>query len=255
MPDKTGSNTALDGKVAIVTGSSRGIGRAIAQRLHGAGASVILNGRTRNPHDQPPGLPPNAERLHYFSGDLNQPNGPQDIVDSALSAFGRLDILINNAALQRFGGIADISRDDLMESLETNVATLARLTQTAAAAMNTDAGGAVVNIASTRALRPGAGMAAYSASKAAVVSLTRSAAAEFGSKGIRVNAVSPGLVNRPGLRDDWPDGVAAFEDNAPLGRIGEPEDIADACLFLAGPQAAWITGHNLVVDGGVTLMR
>lgn len=254
MSDGAEPDNGLHGKVAIVTGSTKGIGLAIARGLYEAGASVVLSGRATALPDHLSGPWSGAGQPHYFSGDLNQPSGPPDIVDAALSAFGRLDILVNNAALQHFGGLSVVSRDDLMASLETNVATLSRLMHEAAGAMDAD-GGAIVNIASTRALRPGAGMAAYSASKAAVVSLTRSAAAEFGTRGIRVNAVSPGLVNRPGLKDDWPEGVAAFEKSAPLGRVGEPEDIADACLFLAGPHAAWITGHNLVVDGGVTLMR
>lgn len=254
MSDRPGLDNKLRGKVAIVTGSTKGIGLAIAKGLHGAGASVVLSGRATDLPDHLSSLVSGTGQLRYFSGDLNQPTGPRDLVDTALSDFGRLDILVNNAALQHFGGLSDVARDDLMASLETNVATLTRLMRDAAGSMDPN-GGAIVNIASTRALRPGAGMAAYSASKAAVVSLTQSAAAEFGSRGIRVNAISPGLVNRPGLKDNWPQGVAAFEKSAPLGRIGEPDDIADACLFLAGPHAAWITGQNLVVDGGVTLMR
>ena len=124
-------------------------------------------------------------------------------------------------------------------------------TQAAARHMITTNRGAIVNIGSTSALNPGTDHAHYNSAKAAVIMLTRSAAQELAPYGIRVNAVSPGLIARPGIKDHWPEGVARWENKAPLGRMGEPEDVADACLFLASPAARWITAQNLVLDGGV----
>ena len=112
-------------------------------------------------------------------------------------------------------------------------------------------GGAIVNIASVSALNPASAHSHYNSAKAALVMLTRSAAQELGEFNIRVNAVSPGLIARPGIKEQWPEGVARWENQAPLGRMGEPEDVADACLYLASPAARWITGQNLVLDGGV----
>lgn len=113
-------------------------------------------------------------------------------------------------------------------------------------------GGSIVHIASIEGSRPAVGHAHYSASKAGLIMFARSAALEYGARGIRVNTVSPGLIDRPGLDRDWPEGVARWHAAAPLRRLGCPEDIGDACVFLASPSASWITGHDLVVDGGVS---
>ncbi len=117
--------------------------------------------------------------------------------------------------------------------------------------MKESGGGAIVNMGSTSALNPGTDHSHYNSAKAAVVMLTRSAAQELGQYNIRVNAVSPGLIARPGIEEQWPDGVARWQNQSPLGRMGEPEDVADACLFLASPAARWISGQNLVLDGGI----
>jgi glucose 1-dehydrogenase/3-oxoacyl-[acyl-carrier protein] reductase len=117
--------------------------------------------------------------------------------------------------------------------------------------MKENGGGAIVNIGSTSALNPGIDHSHYNSAKAAVLMLTRSAAQELGQFNIRVNTVSPGLIAREGIREAWSDGVNRWESTAPLGRMGEPEDVADACLFFASPAARWITGQNLVLDGGV----
>ncbi|MFE2386117.1 SDR family oxidoreductase, partial [Streptomyces misionensis] len=113
-------------------------------------------------------------------------------------------------------------------------------------------GGTITHIASIEAARPAPGHAHYGAAKAAVVTHARAAALEYGSEGIRVNTVSPGLIDRPGLAQAWPDGVRRWLAAAPAARLGRPEDVADACVFLASPLASWITGHDLVVDGGVS---
>ena len=122
----------------------------------------------------------------------------------------------------------------------------------AARSMTSQGGGAIVNIASLSAHRPALHQSHYNASKAAVIALTRSAPVEYAPQHIRVNSVSPGLIERPGIERQWPDGVRRWTERAPLGRLGTPADVANACVFLASPLASWITGHDLVVDGGIS---
>ena len=225
---KMGSYASLSDQNVLVTGSTKGIGLAVARAFHGAGAMVVLHGRADTPVD---GLIENflePQRVRYVGGDLCDRAARREVMQAA----GHLDHLVNKPAIQLFDA----------------------LLQFAQCAENSS-GSSIVNIASTRAVRPGVGLVSYSASKAAVVSLTQSAAAELGSRGVRVSAISPGLIEGPNLRKDWPEGVSAFENSGPLGRIGQPEDIAAACLFLSSASAAWITGQNIVIDGGITLVR
>ena len=253
----TGSSAdfALSGRVALVTGSSQGIGLAIAQRLREAGAAVMRNARSAEnagPDSGDTGAPGDA----FHAADVTTEDGARALVAATLARFGRLDIVINNAGLQTRGAWSDIDADAWDAVMAANARSVHLVVGAAVPAIRASAGGGViVNIASVRAERPGAGRAHYSASKAAVVALTRGLAAELGPLGIRVNAISPGLVDRPGLEEAWPEGVARFRQDAPLGRIGRAVDVANACVFLASPAAAWITGVNLVVDGGVSLVR
>ncbi|HZD53862.1 MAG TPA: SDR family oxidoreductase, partial [Woeseiaceae bacterium] len=147
--------------------------------------------------------------------------------------------------------LLEMSDEEWRTMYRSNADTAFLSLQAEAREMKAAGGGAIVNIASIAALSPGPAHAHYNSAKAAVVMLTRSAAQELGRYNIRVNAVSPGLIARPGIEQQWPDGVARWLATAPLGRLGQPEDVADACLFLASPAARWITGHNLVVDGGM----
>ena len=136
--------------------------------------------------------------------------------------------------------------------LDTNLTAVHRLTRAAAAHLiSRDSGGSVVHISSVEGSQPSALHGHYSVSKAGVIMHARAAALEYGAHGIRVNVVSPGLIHRPGIEEQWPEGVARWKAAAPLTRLGTPEDVADACLFLVSPLARWITGVNLVVDGGV----
>ncbi|MBO6716563.1 MAG: SDR family oxidoreductase [Rhizobiaceae bacterium] len=244
---------SLDGRVAIVTGSTRGIGLAVARKFAGYGASLIICGRAEQLPDEIMFGFRDPSRVTYVSCDLGAAGSAERIVAAANDTHGRLDILVNNAGIQPPGDLQSSNDEEWRSVLEVNVVAAAALMRCAAAAMTH--GGSIINIASSRSTRPGMGMAAYSASKSALLNLTQSAAVELGPLGARVNAVSPGLVNRPGLVESWPEGVKRFSDSAPLGRIGEPEEIANACLFLAGDAASWITGTNLAVDGGITLVR
>jgi len=168
-----------------------------------------------------------------------------------VNAFGGLDVMINNAGIYPNAALLELNLDDWQSMYSANVETAMLCTQAAARHMKESGGGAIVNMASISALNPGADHSHYNSAKAAVVMFTRSAAQELGRYNIRVNAVSPGLIARPGIEEQWPDGVARWQNQAPLERLGDTQDVADSCLFLASPAARWITGHNLVVDGGV----
>jgi 3-oxoacyl-[acyl-carrier protein] reductase len=235
----------LSGQVAIVTGGSGTIGAAIARRFHEAGASVLVHG-FRNLDAAERLATELKPRAATVSGDVER--DARAICAAAVERFGRLDVLVNNAATQPVARLREIGNDDLNELLRVNVTGLAALTREAAALMT--AGGAIVNIASIEGLQPAANHSHYAASKAAVIMHTRAAALELGPA-IRVNSVSPGLIRASGLETTWPEGIARWHAAAPLERLGEPTEVADAVLFLASRAARWITGANLVVDGGV----
>jgi NAD(P)-dependent dehydrogenase (short-subunit alcohol dehydrogenase family) len=166
---------------------------------------------------------------------------------------GRLTALVNNAGVQPTRELAGMTAAQWRAVVDTNLTSVFACTQAAAEIMREQGGGgSVTHIASIEASRPAPLHAHYSASKAAVVMHARSAALEYGPYGIRVNTVSPGLIDRAGLEQAWPEGVRRWRDAVPTGRLGRPEDVGDACVFLASPLASWITGHDLVVDGGVS---
>ncbi|MFE0172451.1 SDR family NAD(P)-dependent oxidoreductase [Streptomyces sp. NPDC059002] len=174
------------------------------------------------------------------------------LVDAAFSWRGRLDALVNCAGIQPVRALPGMTAAEWRALSEANVTSAFCCTQAAARVMaGQDGGGSITHIASIEGSSPAPGHAHYSASKAALIMFARSAALEYGPLGIRVNSVSPGLVDRPGLAEDWPDGVARWGRAAPLGRLGRPEDIGNACVFLASDAASWISGVDLVVDGGV----
>jgi NAD(P)-dependent dehydrogenase (short-subunit alcohol dehydrogenase family) len=236
----------LAGRTALVTGASGNIGAGIARRLHEAGANVAVQyNRTESAAVQL--VAELGQRAVAVSGDVER--DASDICARTVSAFGSLDIVINNAAIQPVAPILELSSADVAEMLRVNVGGV--IAMTSAAATHLPPGGSIVNIASIEGLQPAALHSHYCASKAAVLMHTKAAANELGQSGIRVNAIAPGLIHVDNLETHWPEGVSRWHAACPLRRLGQPQDIADAVLFLASAAARWITGATLVVDGGV----
>jgi glucose 1-dehydrogenase/3-oxoacyl-[acyl-carrier protein] reductase len=244
----------LRGSVVVVTGAGGGIGAGIARRFGAAGAAVVLAHLTSG--DRSEAL---AAELRAAGGDalavradITDPEQCSALVQAAVEEYGRLDALVNNAGVQPSEPLEDMTVQQWRAVVDTNLTGTFAATQAAVAVMRHSGGGSVTHIASIEGSHPARAHAHYCASKAAVIMHARAAALEYGAWGIRVNTVSPGLVDREGLAAAWPDGVRRWHASAPLGRMGTSADVGDACVFLASPMAAWITGHDLVVDGGMS---
>lgn len=243
----------LGGTSVLVTGGTSPIGRSIATRFAQAGADVIVHGhRTDGGADALAASLPGSVHTGVTG----------DLTDAAVveRLFGRiatgptapLRTVVNAVGDYPTASLAEMSIDDWRHVVRVNLDTTFLCTQAAARIMRTVDGGSVVTIASLSAHRPALQQSHYDAAKAAVIAFTRAAAVELAPHGIRVNSVSPGLVHRPGIVDDWSEGVARWRDRAPLGRLISASDVADACVFLASPLAASITGQDLLVDGGIS---
>ena len=238
------------GRVVVVTGASRGIGRGIAERFDAAGASVAVH--YRSGRDDADALAASMRRAVAVGGDLREPEAVEALFASVENELGPADVLVNNAGTYPMHSILEAPPEAWQEVVDSNLRTTHLCTRVAARSMRErGTGGAIVNVASIEGLRPAPLHSHYNAAKGGVLMYTQSAALELGAHGIRVNAVSPGLIWREGIEHAWPEGVERFGKRAPLERLGRADDVADACLFLAGDGARWITGANLVVDGGV----
>ncbi|HEX6123036.1 MAG TPA: SDR family oxidoreductase, partial [Ktedonobacterales bacterium] len=184
--------------------------------------------------------------------DLTAADEVAGLMRATVAAFGRVDVLVNNAGSYPLAGLLEMTLAQWEAVLNANLRSVFLCTQAAARQMIAQgSGGAIINITSIEAENPAPSHSHYNAAKGGVLMHTRASASELGRYGIRVNAVAPGLIWKEDLEREWADGVARFRQAAPLGRLGTPEDVADACLFLASPAARWITGASLTVDGGV----
>ncbi len=244
----------LDGKVAIVTGASKGIGAGIALRLASDGASVVVNyARSVEAADQLVAkIKTSGGRATAIQADISQPAEIKTLFDKAKAAFDHVDILVNNAGIYEFGDLASITPDSIDRQFALNVKGLILATQAAAQAFPAT-GGVVVNISSGAGVTPIVQAQAYSATKGAVDNLTRSLALELGPRNIRVVGVAPGLTATEGNSGMGEEGAAPFVARTPLGRIGQPADIAAAVSFVVSDDGGWISGETLQVGGGLRL--
>ena len=245
----------LSGRIALVTGTGGGaIGAGIATRFAEAGAAVALHYRESRQaaHDLAARLGGSGARAVAVEADLTVAAQVKDLFDRIVQDLGPPDIIVNNAGAYPLATILDMAVSEWDAVLAANLKSVHLVTQESARRLRAAGrGGAIVNVASIEAHNVAPAHSHYAAAKAAVVMYTRSAARELGPLGIRVNAVSPGLIWRQGLDEAWPDGVARYRKAAPLGRLGRADDVADACLLLASDASRWITGAELLVDGGV----
>jgi len=238
------SFASLEGKAALVTGASRGIGRAIASELARAGASVVVGYRSGKAE---------AESLadeiggRAVQADVSDAGEAKRLVEEA----GDIDILVNNAGLTRDGLLARMSDDDWRTVIETNLSSVFYTCRAACRPMMKKRAGAIVNVSSIVGVHGNWGQTNYGASKAGIIGFTKSLARELGSRNVRANVVAPGYVKTQ-LTDVLPEqATAAMLENTPLGRLGDPEDVAGAVRFLCSDEASFITGEVLLVDGGL----
>lgn len=248
----SGALFRLDGRAALITGASGGIGEAIARTMHAQGAKVVLSG-TR------------AERLEALAKDLGEnafvcpadlrdAGEPNALIEAAEQAAGPLHILVNNAGMTRDMLALRMSDQDWQAVLDVDLSAPFRLARAALRGMLRRRAGRIVNISSIVGATGNAGQANYAAAKAGLIALTKSLALEVASRGITVNAVAPGFVVTP-MTDALPDAQKAkLSEQIPLGRLGQPDDIAGAVVYLASDAAAWVTGATLHVNGGMAML-
>jgi 3-oxoacyl-[acyl-carrier protein] reductase len=241
----------LTGRTALVTGSTRGIGRAIAQTLADAGARVAVVGRdAAKASDVAAQLPGNAQG---FGADVSDPAAVVSLVEGVEAAFGQVDILVNNAGLTRDNILFRIKDDDWDAVLDANLRGAFVAIRAAARGMMKRRWGRIINIASIVGLTGNKGQANYAASKAGLIGLTKSVAKELGSRNILVNAIAPGFIETDMTNAMTAEARTALSGQIPLDRLGKPEDIAAMVAFLASEHASYVTGQVLVVDGGMVM--
>lgn len=245
--------TGLQGKTALITGASRGIGKAIAFAVAAEGGNVVLSSRKQDALDE---VAAQIRAAHPEAGVLAKAAHVGDAdqaaacVDAAITEFGGVDVLVNNAGTSpHFGSIMDIEVGAADKTVQVNQFAVVQWTQLAWKKSMAERGGTVINIASVGGLVTEHGIGYYNATKAAVIHITRQLAMEL-APAVRVNCIAPGLVRTALARALWEENEAEISKTMPLGRIGEPEDIANAAIFLAGDASSWMTGQTLVVDGG-----
>jgi 3-oxoacyl-[acyl-carrier protein] reductase len=246
--------SALSGKTAVVTGSARGIGRAIAETLSEEGADVVLCDLKEEWLAETAGaVQQKGRRALCCAVDVSNGAAVQETVNRAVETFGRLDILVNNAGITRDGLLVRMSEEDWDAVLSVNLRGAFLFTKAAARPMMKQREGVIVNIASIIGLIGNAGQCNYAASKAGVIALTKSAARELAGRNIRVNAVAPGFIETKMTEVLAEDVRKSMLEAIPMKRFGTPKDVAQAVLFLAGPASSYITGQVVTVSGGMVM--
>ena len=247
-------STKLAGKVAVVTGASKGIGASIAKQLGAEGASVVVNyASSKSGADKVVAeITSNGGKAMAVQGDVAKKSDIDRLFAEARKAFGRLDILVNNAGIYAFGPLETVTEEQFHSQFNLNVLGLLLASQKAVELFDSS-GGSIINVSSVVGVSPLPGASVYSASKAAVDAITKSLAKELGPKKIRVNSINPGMIETEGvqaagfLESDFRKQVEA---QTPLGRIGRPNDVATVAAFLASPDSGWVSGETLMVAGG-----
>jgi len=245
----------LHGRLAIVTGSSRGIGRAIAVELARRGADVVINYHTNAAaaQDVVSEIESFGARATSVQADVSTQAGAEALAQAALSIYGRIDILVSNAGIVRDNLLLRMSVDDWEAVIQTNLTGAFHCAKAVQRTMLRQRSGRIIHIASVSGLMGNAGQANYSAAKAGLIGLTKALARELGSRNITVNAVAPGYIATDLTARLPEETLESARKLVPLGRLGLPEEVAKAVAFLASDDAAYITGHVLVVDGGMTM--
>jgi 3-oxoacyl-[acyl-carrier protein] reductase len=246
--------SVLQGQVAVVTGAGRGIGRAIALRFANAGADVVCVSRTAENSEKVAGEVRSLGRKAWAHAvDVADAKGVEAAANKILSEATRVDILINNAGITRDGLLMRMSEEDWDAVLDTNLKGAFTFTKAFSRAFLKQRAGRIINISSVIGLIGNAGQCNYAASKSALFGFTKSIARELGSRGITVNAIAPGFIETDMTATMAPEARAELLKRVPLGALGQPEDVAEAALFLAGPSGRYITGQVLTVDGGMVM--
>ena len=245
------------GKVVLVTGSTRGIGLAIASRMAEAGARVVISSRSQEDCDRVAAMiNAGAGTALPIACNINDTTQLRQLVTSAVAQLGRIDVLVCNAAVNpHFGTSQDISDEAFDKILSANIGSVHRLCQRVLPGMAAAGGGSVILVSSIAGLKGSRMLGTYSVTKAASMQMARNLAVEWGADNIRVNCIAPGLVRTEFARALWdnPQLLAQTVARYPLGRIGEPDDIAGAAIFLASDAGSFITGQTIVIDGGATI--
>ena len=245
----------LDGKVALITGSTRGIGRAIAEAFGDAGARLFVHGRSAT-STVAEALRAQGFDATYIAADLREPGAPAALIAEVLARAGRIDILVNSAGIAIHGDTADYPDETWREIMAINLDAVFRCCRAAIPPMRAQGGGTIVNIGSMSGIASNIpqNQAAYNASKAAVHMMTKSLASELALDNIRVNALAPGYIqtnlSQGGI--DNPEWFPIWRSMTPMQRVGQPDEVASAALFMASPASSYITGEVLVIDGGYT---
>ena len=248
---------SLEGKVAMITGASRGIGRAIGLRLAGAGAKVVVSSRRlENVQTVADEIKAAGGEALAIQAHVGRPDDVTSLMTQTVETFGRVDVAVNNAgANPHFGPLLTADEGQWDKILDTNAKGAFRVCQAVVPHMEAQGGGKIINIASVAGLRPSPGMGVYSVSKAALIMLTQVLAMELGRANIQVNCIAPGVIKTRFSQMLWqtPQIAEPILAKLPLGRFGEPEDVAGLALYLASPASDYVTGAVFVVDGGMNV--
>ncbi|MFD2911088.1 3-oxoacyl-[acyl-carrier-protein] reductase [Jeotgalibacillus terrae] len=245
----------LDGKTAIVTGASRGIGRSIAIELAKNGANVVVNysGNEEKAKETAREVESAGTKALVFKADVSNADDVQAMLKETLSEFGSIDILVNNAGITKDNLLMRMKEDDWDQVMDINLKSVFLTTKAAARPMMKQRKGKIINVSSIVGVMGNAGQANYVASKAGVIGLTKTSAKELAARGINVNAVAPGFIETDMTGELPPDVQEAMKQMIPLDRFGKPEDIAKAVVFLASDDADYITGQTIHIDGGMVM--